>query len=102
MSSGTYQSCGSIKVDRCMLTLRRQCTRLYERSYQSNHPMSAHRTIPLVVHEQHTQISFGRHRASQHTSIHISMSAWLQHQRLTNMIVMLLHIATTLKDRVAL
>src|SRR5205807_4068648 len=79
VSSSTYQSCGSVKVDGSMLALRWQCTRLQERGHQRNHPMSTHRAISLVMHEQDTQISLGRHWLGQHTSIHVSMTSRLSH-----------------------
>src|SRR2546421_11426423 len=54
-----------------MLALRWHCAHLQERGHQRNHPMSTHRAISLVMHEQDTQISLGRRRLGQHTSIHV-------------------------------
>ncbi len=90
--SSLYQSSGSIKINRCVLAFCCDCAHLQQRGHQCNNPMPAHRTIPLIVHEQDTQISLGRHCLGQCTSIHVAVSSRLPHQRFANMVEVLLHI----------
>src|SRR5207248_1029749 len=102
VSSSTYQSRGSVKVDRSMLALRWQRTRLQERGHQRNNTMPTHRTITLVVHEQDAQFSCWRYWLGQHTPIHVSMTSRLPHYGAPNMVEVQLHIAAALQYRVTL
>src|SRR6266699_609422 len=97
MSSGAYQSGWRIDVDCRSLTLHSDCPCLQERCNQSNDTMSAHSTIALVMHEQHSQVGTGCHRRRNHAAIHIKVAAWFPHQCSPDMIKVLMHEAPSLK-----
>ena len=71
---------------------------LRECCHQGNHAVPTHGAVALVVQEQDPKIGLGCDRRRQHSPIHVEMPAWLPHQGLPNVIVVLLHETSALQD----
>ncbi len=63
--------------------------------------MPAHRRVTLVRQEQHSEVSTGRDRWCQHRAVHVGVTAWLEEQRATNVVVVFGHVAASLEYRPA-
>src|SRR6266849_7286905 len=97
MSGCAYQSGWRIDVDCRLLALHSDCPCLHERCNQSNYTMSAHVTIALIMHEQHSQVGTKCHRWRGYAAIHIKVTPWFPHQCSPDMIKVLMHEASPLK-----
>src|SRR5260370_42645875 len=96
MSCGAQQASSGVEVDRCVLSFRRNCSRLQQRSHQGNSSVTAHCAIALIMHKQHTEIGFGRHGVSDYATIHIEMPTRFPHNCPPDVIVVVQHIPPAL------
>ncbi len=66
---------------------------------EGDDPVTAHRREPLVVEEQHREVTVGADGGADEAAVHVGMPPWLPHQSPSQLVEVSLGMATPLEHR---
>ena len=99
MCNCAHEAARRIDADRRCYASRSNRAALNERGSKRNGAVAAHGRVPLVVHEEHADLRLVVIWRHKDAAVHVGMAAWLPHQQLAKVIVLLQCRATPLENR---